>query len=76
MPIKYGKTMPIEVPTIIITNPRPYPNIIPANHIEGPEGTKITGNRAKEAISTSARTGRPKAVDSHCILGRRTCIMN
>lgn len=60
------------VPTMIITNPRPYPKIIPDNHIEGPEGIKNTGNKAREATSTRARTGRPKAVASHCMRGMRT----
>lgn len=40
--------------------------------MEGPEGTKITGKIAREAISTKTRTGRPKADDSHCIIGKRT----
>lgn len=64
--------MPMVVPTIIMTNPMPYPNIIPASHMEGPEGIKSTGNNAKEATSTRARTGRPKAVASHCMIGMRT----
>ena len=59
------------VPIMIITNPRPYPKIIPANHIEGPEGISSTGNNAREATSTKARTGRPKAVASQCMIGRR-----
>lgn len=40
--------------------------------MEGPEGIKNTGKSAKEATSTIARTGRPKAVASHCKIGRRT----
>lgn len=63
--------MPIVVPTMIMINPRPYPKIIPASHMDGPEGTRITGNKAKDATSTKARTGRPKAVASHSIIGRR-----
>jgi hypothetical protein len=64
--------MPIVVPTIIIKKPQPYPKIIPANHIEGPEGTRITGKRAKDATRTTANTGRPKALASHCMIGKRT----
>lgn len=60
------------VPTMIMTNPRPYPKIIPANHMEGPEGIKNTGKKASDATSTRARTGRPKAVASHCMSGKRT----
>ena len=71
-PIQYGTTMPIVVPTIIIKKPQPYPKIIPANHIEGPEGTRITGKRAKDATRTTANTGRPKALASHCMIGKRT----
>jgi len=41
--------------------------------MEGPEGIKKTGKTAREATSTTARTGRPNAVASHCIIGRRTC---
>jgi hypothetical protein len=58
---------------MIITNPIPYPKIIPANHMEGPEGIKNTGKSAREATSTRARTGWPKAVASHCMSGKRTC---
>lgn len=60
------------VPTMIMTKPIPYPKIIPASHMEGPEGIKNTGKRAREATSTRARTGRPKAVASHCMKGKRT----
>lgn len=74
-PIAYGRIIPIVVPTMIITKPRPYPKIMPASHMEAPEGIKITGNNAKEATSTKASTGRPKAVASHCIIGRRICKM-
>lgn len=70
-PIQNGNIMPMVVPTMIITNPRPYPKIIPANHMEGPEGTRITGKRAKEAMRTRASTGRPKAVASHCMIGNK-----
>lgn len=65
--------MPMVVPIMIITNPRPYPKIIPASHMDGPEGIKRTGNKAKEATRTRARTGRPKAVASHRRSGSRTC---
>nr|GMC47162.1 hypothetical protein Iba_chr01aCG8700 [Ipomoea batatas] len=57
--------MPMVVPTMIMTKPRPYPKIIPANHIEGPEGISKTGNNAREATRISASTGRPNAEDSH-----------
>lgn len=59
---------------MIMTNPRPYPKIIPASHIDGPEGSRTTGKKAKEATSTRARTGRPNAVDSHCRNGMRTYV--
>jgi hypothetical protein len=57
---------------MIITKPIPYPKIIPANHMEGPEGIRNTGNKARDAVSTRERTGRPKAVASHSIIGKRT----
>ncbi|KAG5625840.1 hypothetical protein H5410_011058 [Solanum commersonii] len=65
------RIIPTVVPAIIITNPRPYPKIIPASHIDGPEGIRNTGNSAKEATSTRARTGRPNAVASQCRVGIR-----
>lgn len=71
-PIKYGRIIPMVVPTIIMTKPQPYPNIIPASHMEGPEGIRNTGNKAREATSISASTGRPNAVASHCNNGKRT----
>jgi len=37
--------------------------------MEGPEGIKNTGNKAREATSTRARTGRPKVVASHSMIG-------
>jgi hypothetical protein len=40
--------------------------------MEGPEGIRNTGNKARDAVSTRERTGRPKAVASHSIIGKRT----
>lgn len=73
-PIIKGKTMPIVLPIIIITNPQPYPKIMPANHIEGPDGIRNTGNRDKDAMSMRARTGLPKESASQCMIGIKICI--
>lgn len=40
--------------------------------MEGPEGIKNTGNKAKETTRTIASIGRPNAVASHCKIGIRT----
>ena len=40
--------------------------------MEGPEGIKKTGNKAKETTRTMASIGRPKAVASHCRIGIKT----
>ena len=47
--------MPTLVPAITIRNPKPYPKFIPANHIEGADGSKKTGNKPMDAISTNTR---------------------
>jgi hypothetical protein len=64
--------IPTVVPAMMIKEPKPYPNIIPVNHIGGVEGRNTIGKRDREITSTMANTGRPKDVASHRMIGKRT----
>lgn len=45
---------PIATAPMVIRNPKPYPNVIPATHMDGVEGKSIDGNIAKEPTTVSA----------------------
>jgi hypothetical protein len=70
--MQYGIDMPMVIPAMMIKKPRTYPKTIPVNHIGGPEGRNTTGKSAREAIITSANTGRAKDLASHRIIGMIT----
>lgn len=71
-PIQYGIDMPMVIPAMMIKKPKPYPKTIPVNHIDGPEGRNTIGKSDREAMITSANTGRPKDLASHRIIGMIT----
>lgn len=71
--MKYGSDTPIATAPKISRNPKPYPKVIPATHMEGVEGSNMVGNRATEAKSRTANTGGLNVRVSQFSIGIISC---
>lgn len=57
---------------VIIKNPYPYPNAMPAVHMQGDDGNRKLGNKAMHVKSTIASTGRLNVASCHSMIGTIT----
>lgn len=70
--MKKGRDMPMLIAPVINKNPYPYPNAMPAVHMQGEDGNRKLGNKEIHVKSTIASTGLLNVASSHSMIGITT----